>query len=150
MMIFDSEGRVQDYTFILSLRNHEHLGQIRNVDPTTVISKINMNGANEISFTVYKEDNEYIEPLWDEITDFKFIYVKELDEYYEIVVGKNDEETLYKTITGTSACEVELSQSYIHGLEINTEALRFLRDLNKKKFNGRTISYKLVDSLPKK
>lgn len=35
-------------------------------------------------------------------------------------------------------------------VEINSDALRFLKDLGKKKFNGRTLSYKLVDGLPKK
>ena len=136
MIKFDAEGRVQDYTFILSLRNHDHLGQIRNVDPESVVSKINLNGANELSFTIYKEDNDFIEPLWDEIVDFKFVYVKELDEYYEIKVEKNDEETLYKTVTGTSACEAELSQSYVYGLEINTEA-----DIDRTDYTSPTVFY---------
>lgn len=141
MIRLDAENRVQDYTFVLSLKNHDHLGQLRNIDPNEVVSKINMNAANELSFTVYKyneaeaakiseklglSEEEALEktkePLWDEITDFKYVYVKELDEYYEIVVEKNEEETLYKTVTGTSACEAELSQSLIFGLEINTEA----------------------------
>ena len=97
--------KVKDYTFVLSLRNHEHLGQLRNVDPESVDSKLNFNGANELSFTVYKYNDyekakeaekinnqkvldELIEPLWDEITDFKFIYVPDLNEYYEIKVDK--------------------------------------------------------------
>ena len=138
MIKFDIENNVQDFTFVLSLRDHTHLGQIRNIDPAETRSKINMNGANEISFTVYKYNESELarltaklgeekallaakEPLWDEITDFKYIYVKDIDEYYEITVDKSDGETLYKTVTGTSACETELSQSYVYNLEINTE-----------------------------
>lgn len=142
MMKFDVDNKIQDYTFVLSLRTHEHLGQLRNIDPESVVSKINMNAANELSFTVYKyNEAEYAkaiekgateeialnaakEPLWDEITDFKYVYVKEVGskgEYYEIVVDENDEESLYKTITGTSACHAELSQSLVYDLEINTE-----------------------------
>lgn len=142
MIKFDVENKVQDYTFVLSLKTHNHLGQIRNIDPDSVVSKINMNAANELSFTVYKyNEAEYAkaiekgateeialkaakEPLWDEITDFKYVYVKEIGkkgEYYEIVVDENDEESLYKTITGTSACHTELSQSLVYDLEINTE-----------------------------
>lgn len=140
MIRFDSEHKIQDFTFILSLRNHQHLGQLRNIDPDSVDCKINMNAANEISLTIYKYNNiemanwnsnnselnqgvqiEYEEPLWDEITDFKFIYVKELDEYFEITVEKSDEESLYKTITGTDASVVELSQTNIYNLEINSE-----------------------------
>lgn len=136
---FDSDHQVQDFTFVLSLKNHDHLGQIRNVDASSVDVRCNMNSADEFSFTVYKYDQFELaklkesgmpieenleklkEPLWDEITDLKFVYVKELDEYFEIIVDKNSDENLYKTITGTSACEVELSQSYLYNLEINTE-----------------------------
>ena len=138
MIKFDIENNVQDFTFVLSLRDHTHLGQIRNIDPAETRSKINMNGANEISFTVYKYNESELakltaklgeekallaakEPLWDEITDFKYVYVKDIDEYYEITVDKSDGEALYKTVTGTSACETELSQSYVYNLEINTE-----------------------------
>ena len=133
MIMFDSEGQVQEYTIVLSKRSHEHLGQLRNIGD--LVSKINLNSANEISFIVYKytdKDNyfnatteeerlKYVEPLWDEITDFKYIYVVELNEYYEISVESNDEDSLYKNITGSSACECELAQSKIYGLEINSE-----------------------------
>ena len=117
MIDFINDGQVQEYTLVLSKRNHEHLGQLRNIGD--LVSKINLSSANEISFIVYKytdKDNyfnattekerlKYIEPLWDEITDFKYIYVAELDEYYEISVENNDEEALYKSVTGSSACE---------------------------------------------
>lgn len=121
MIKFDANYNVQEYTLILSKKNHMHLGQLRNV--TDLASKINLNSANEISFTVNKyDDYNSIEPLWDEITDLKFVYVKELDEYYQIEIDLNDENSTYKSVTGTSACECELSQTYIYGLEINTEA----------------------------
>ena len=136
MIKFDSDYQVQDYTLILSRRNHEHLGQLRNV--ANVISKVNMNAANEIGFTIYKYNDyepalfdgirgehkdmqAYQEPLWNEITDFKYVYVKELNEYYEIVVELNDEGTIYKSVTGMAACECELAQTNLYGLEINTE-----------------------------
>ena len=119
MIRFDTENRIQDFTYVLSLRTHDHLGQIRNINPDDVVVKVNMNAANELSLTVYKEDNGYIEPLWDEITDFKYIYVPEINEYFEITVENNDGESLYKTISGISACEAELSQSYVYNLEIN-------------------------------
>ena len=133
---FDADNRVQDFTYVLSLRTHDHLGQIRNINPEDVVIKINMNAANEFSLVVYKEDNGYIEPLWDEITDFKYIYVKELDEYFEIKVEHSDAESVYKTITATSACEAELSQSYVYNLEINTEA-----DIARTDYTAPTVFY---------
>lgn len=138
MIRFDSENNIEEYTLVLSKKNHQHLGQLRNV--ADKVSKVNMNGANEISFTVYKyddyEDSE-AEPLWDEITDFKYVYVKELDEYYEITVELSDGENIYKSITGTSACECELSQCYIYGLEINTED-----DIAREDYKNPTVFWK--------
>ena len=138
MIKFDAENNVQEYTLILSRRNHQHLGQLRNV--TDLVSKINMNAANEISFTVYKgseAEDEETEPLWDDITDFKYVFVKELNEYYEITVDLNDGEDMFKTVTGTSACECELSQTIIYGLEINTES-----DITREDYVNPTIFYK--------
>lgn len=138
MINIGSEYNIKEYTLILSKRNHKHLGQIRNV--SDVVSKINMNSANEISFTVYKYsdiEKKEIDPLWNEIVDFKYVYVKELDEYYEIYVDLNDGEMLSKSVTGTSACECELSQTYLYGLEINTES-----DIAREDYENPTIFYK--------
>lgn len=126
------EGVIDSYTIVLSRRNHDKLGQLVNIE--NIVSKINLNAANEISFTVYKyndrercleaigdEKKRYIEPLWDEITNFKYIWVKELDEYYEITIDTNDDESERKSVTGISACEAELSQTIMYNFEVNTE-----------------------------
>ena len=138
MIQFDSENNMQEFTFVLSTRGHKHLGQLFNVHEP--VSGVNFNAANEIAFTVYKYsdyENGIQEPLWDEITDFKYVWVKELNEYYEITVELNDEESIYKSITGMSACECELSQNYVYGLEINTEL-----DISRNDYKNPTIFYK--------
>lgn len=138
MMQFDSENNMQEFTFVLSTRGHKHLGQLFNVHEP--VSGVNFNAANEIAFTVYKYsdyENGIQEPLWDEITDFKYVWVKELNEYYEITVELNDEESVYKSITGMSACECELSQNYVYGLEVNTEL-----DISRSDYKNPTIFYK--------
>ena len=130
MIQFDSNDMVQDYTIILAYRDHRHIGQISNIDKESVVSKISMNAADELSFVVYKyangiediEDEKNIEPLWDDITDFKYVYVKELDEYYEITVELNDSDAISKSVTATSACECELSQVNLYNFEVNSEA----------------------------
>lgn len=119
---FDINNNVEDFTFILSSRGYEHYGVINNVKRDTVICKQNMNSANELSFEVYKYIDDKEERLWNKITDLKLVWVKELNEYFEIHVSLNDSITPVKTITGTSLCEAELSQTNLYGIEINTEA----------------------------
>lgn len=130
-------GRFEDYTIILSTRDHRHLGQISGIQSESINGTFNLNSADNFTFTVSKHDfikdlnylsddmyKRYIifqNCLWNNIVDFKFIYVKELDEYFEIRVSLNDGETTEKTVTCTSACEAELSQYNIDSLEINNE-----------------------------
>lgn len=115
----DINNLPEQYTLILSRRNHKHFGQIVNIDNLNF--KNNLSSVNEISFDVYKELDGIKETFWKDITDFKFVYVVELDEYYEIKVDLTDSSESIKSITGASACECELSQSYLYGLEINTD-----------------------------
>ena len=124
-------NRVEDYTIVLSTRDKRHLGQLHGIKG--VVSSCKMNAANELSFSVYKEnliendyeDNEeiekYREELWNNIVNFKLIWVKELDEYYEINVSLDDSTDTYKTITATSLCEAELSQTILYSIGINTD-----------------------------
>lgn len=168
------ENRVEDYTIVLSTRDQRHLGQLSPVKG--VVSACKMNAANEISFSVYKNDlqsiaivegqplnlytlsdseivsshdnsiyvvdgsNEettvYYESLWENIVDFKLIWIKELDEYYEIKVSLDDSDDTYKTITATSLCEAELLQTNLYSLEINTDA-----DIERKDYEVATTFY---------
>lgn len=124
-------GRVGDYTIVLSTRDKRHLGQLYGLKGVTYSG--NMNGANEMSFTVYKSDlvrtndkvyNKKIEKhreyLWNNIVDFKLIWVKELNEYFEIKISLDDSNDVYKSITATSLCEAELSQVMLYNIEINS------------------------------
>ena len=112
----------EDYTILLANRSLQLLGQIVNIDYTTVNPKCNLNSADEINFTIYKELDNVVEPLWDKIIDLKIIYVRELDEFFQITVQTDEgSDKTTKAITGTSLCEAELSQTNLNGIEINTE-----------------------------
>lgn len=130
-----NNGRVEDYTIVLSTRDYRHLGQLTGIKD--VVSSGNMNAADEISFTTVKYDfvntgintlgnneiNQKVKlEIWEQIVDFKLIWIKELDEYFEIKVDLTDSNDTFKTITAKSLCEAELSQINIHNTEINTEA----------------------------
>lgn len=51
---------------------------------------------DELSFNVYNEQNGEIERLWDKIIDFKTVYVKEYDEWFEITVGTGESEKIQR------------------------------------------------------
>ena len=134
---------IKDYTIILSTRNHVHLGQLKNI--TDMNYNAPMASAKELSFTIHwneepiiseyydliineEIDEEVVKALikkekdiWDQVEDLKLVYVKELDEYFEIKVTYTDAADTIKAITGTSACEAELGQLNIYTTEINTE-----------------------------
>lgn len=116
---------IQDYTIVLSSRDLRHLGQITGIQNVNLNK--NLNSADEISFTISKYkmiDDKYKkvkESLWDQIIDLKLIWVKELNEYFEINVRTEDSSDTIKNITGTSLCEAELGQTMLYNTEINTE-----------------------------
>ena len=132
-------GRIEDYTIVLSTRDYRHLGQITGIKSENVESGNHLNSANELSFTIMKydlieglcnvlNDDEYKKYklaqtiLWNQIVDFRLIWVKETNEYYEIRVSVDDAAETSKTITATSLCEAELGQLNIDSLEINSES----------------------------
>lgn len=127
-------GQVEDYTIVLSNRELQKQGQISNVKG--VKHNGNLASAQVINFTVYKhqlfpdreEENfpyesieAYQDYIWENLVDFKVVYVKELNENFEIRVSIDDANDTIKTITGTSLCEVELGQTNLYNFEINSE-----------------------------
>ena len=112
-------GTVEDFTVVLSNRNFEKQGQILNIQD--FVYKANLNSANEISFSVYKEVDGEQERLWNEIYDLRLVWIKEANEFFQIQVSKSESTNVVKKITGTSLCEAELSQTTIRNTEINSE-----------------------------
>ena len=140
-------NKCDDYTIILTNRSYVPYGHIANYKVDDISFKKNMNSADEFSFTVYRymtheDGTEYEEPLWDKISNFKLIYVKETNTYYEIKVSGTDALATYKTIDATSLCEAELSQWTLHSMEINTED-----DIARDDYVQPTIFYRSLDGL---
>ena len=108
-------------TLVLSTRYHKKLGVIENVDVSSITSRFTMSSHQEISFSVYKEADGVRCSLWDDIVDFKYVYVPEHDEYYEIQVDIEETNSTVKRVTGVSAGECELSQRYLRDFHCNDE-----------------------------
>ena len=117
---FDLAGNPEPPTIILSNRNGNKLGQLKtNEDSIELIDKFN--DASEISFTVNKYIDDKPTPLWDKLVDFKLIYCKEWDLWFEIKVELDEETETVKTVFGTQLGQAELSQIMLYNIEINTE-----------------------------
>lgn len=80
------------------------------------------NDTDEISFKVYSKINGEPAPLYDELADFKLIFIPEWQKYYQIEVSETEQDGFsVKNITGIHLSEAELGNLMLYHLEINTE-----------------------------
>lgn len=80
----------------------------------------------EISFDVYKEVDGTECQLWDDIRDFRLVYIPHLDTstfnpWYELSVEVDENDCTIKHCRGVHLQEAELGQLTLNGVEINTE-----------------------------
>ena len=115
----DTSGNVEDISFVLAKKNGDKLGNITNIIDIT--AKHSMKEASEFTFTAYKQMNNNVIKFWNDIKDFKLVWIPEWDMWYEINVEVNEEDENVKNVSGTSLGEAELSQIMLYGIEINTE-----------------------------
>lgn len=126
-------GKVKDFTLVLCTRDYRKLGQLTGIK--NVRYTANINSPNEISFSLTKHDLIHINgntfddiglytsikaAIWEQLEDFKVVWVKETNEYFEIKVSTTDSLEVSKTIIGIPVPEAELSQLLLTA-EINTE-----------------------------
>lgn len=117
---FDLVGNPEPPTIILANRNGNKLGQLKvNTDSIELIDKFN--DASEISFTINKYIDEELTPLWDKVVDFKLVWCKEWDMWFEIKLDLDESTETVKTVFCTQLGQAELSQIMLYNIEINTE-----------------------------
>ena len=114
---FDNNHKAITPTLVLATRSGLKLGAL----PATGISvSDNFNTSFDLSFSVYKFDNGVAYPYWDSITDFKLVWCKEWDVWFEIYIQVQESNDTVKSIQAKSLGEAELSQIILHDIEINT------------------------------
>lgn len=115
---FDSEHNVQSPTFVLCTRNGTKIGAI----PAHSINyEKNMNAANKLTFIVNERDNGTVYPIWNQIQNFKLIYAREWNAFFEAAVELNEGNEITKTISCTSLGDSEASNVKLYDLEVNTD-----------------------------
>lgn len=80
-------------------------------------------------FLITKDSNRFVVSkeafesyLWDKVVDFKLVYCKEWDTWFEIKVELDESTETIKTVFCTQLEKAELSQLNLYNIEINTEA----------------------------
>lgn len=103
--------------------------------------KVNeVNVADEVSFTYYKENEGEPTPFFDKLVDLSVIKVDGFG-YFEVSIDTKEESAVYKTITAQSLGICELSQRLLT-VEVNTEDDIAREDYNE---NLSTIFYRNPD-----
>ena len=101
----DSMNEVENTTLVLATRKGRRLGI---VPAYNVVFKDCLNSYSEISFRVSKYDNGNEYALWDSLVDFKLLWCKEYDLWFEITVEIDEGNDLIKNVIGKTVCEAEL------------------------------------------
>ena len=116
---FDTSGNVEDITFVLANKSGDKISNLTNV--TDIVTKHAMNSYSEFSFNAHKELNRNTLRCWNDIKDFKLMWIPEWDMWFETYVEIDEENEDIKKVTGKSLGEAELSQIMLYNIEINTE-----------------------------
>ena len=116
---------------ILANKSGKKLGVLI-IDEKTLTVKVSLEDSYillaEMSCDVHKYINTVKNPLWDQIKDFKLLYIpinvphiKSRGLWFEITVTIDDFNDTVKHLTGTLAQYAELNQSRNYDVEIRTE-----------------------------
>lgn len=117
---FDLAGNPELPTIILANRSGNILGQLK-VNETSIDLSDNLVEPSEFTFTLNKYIDEELAPLWNKVVDFKLVYCKEWDSWFEIKVELDEATETVKTVFCTQLGQAELSQITLYNIEINTE-----------------------------
>lgn len=112
---FDETHNPMAPTIVLATRSGRKLGAIPAVN---IVFKDKMNDGYEMSFTVHRA---HCKDIWNRITDFKLVWVKEWNRFFEIEVEVADSGNTTKRVTAASLGKAELSQINLYDKQINTE-----------------------------
>lgn len=115
---FDGSNTPLTPTLILANRNGRKTGKLT---ADSIVVKDSLNNAGEISFTVRKNLDGVKDALWDSLVDFKLVWCKEWDCWFEITVEVDETNDTVKTVYCTRLGQAELSQIMLYNIEINTE-----------------------------
>ena len=116
---FDPSNTPEPPSFILAQRNGQKLGL---VNAENIVISDSLNDASEVMFKVHKYSNGEKDYLWDEIDNFRLIWCKEWDVWFNITVELDESSSeTSKSVSCTRLGQAELSQIMLYNVNINTD-----------------------------
>lgn len=147
---FDSAYNVIQPTFVLATRSGR---KICPINATNVSVSDSFNSHFELEFQVNINENGAQFLFWDEIADFKLVWCREWDVWFEIYVEVQDSDNTVKNVRCVSIGEAELSQVNLYNIEINTEG-----DISRDDYSptvlynninhGASLLHRIMDKVP--
>lgn len=118
-IVFDNQGRPEDPTLILAKRNGKKIGVL---NAKEIDFKDVLRDAFEINFRLYKYNNDQLDPMWEDVKNFRLVWWKEQDAWFEIKVDVDEATETIKTVYGVQLGKAELSEIKLYDIQINTES----------------------------
>ena len=115
---FDVSNIPENPTLILATRKGDKIGKI---NAQNIVIKDSMTDGAEITFSVNKYINNVIDSLWNDIKDYKLVYCKEADLWFQAKVDIDELSNTVKNVSCVQLAQAELSQIMLYNIEINTE-----------------------------
>ena len=114
---FDKSHNAIEPTLVLATRNGTRIGKLPAYN--IAVKSTLVNGA-EITCSVNKSECAD-ESFWEQLVDFKLLWAREWNKWFEIYVETEEDSDIVKHISAVSLGEAELSQINLYGIEINTD-----------------------------
>ena len=115
---FDITNTPENPTLILAYRDGRKIGELH---AENIIVKDSLMNPAEISFKTRKFIDNKKNILWDKITNFKLVWYKEADLWFEIYIDIDESNETIKNVLCAQLGQAELSQIMLYDIEINTE-----------------------------
>lgn len=115
---FDACHNPEEPTIVIAKKNGE---KINGVHARNITVHGSLNSPSELAFNIYKELDSISDEMWEEIIDFRLVWCKEWNKWFEAHVELSESDKLIKTVSCVGLGEAELSQIMLYGIEINTD-----------------------------
>lgn len=132
---FDTAGNPELSTFILAHKDGRIIGELSNISDVKI--RGSLKEPHEISLTFHKENEGVVSEYWEDMIDFRLVFCKEWNTWFEAIVSKDQDDETVKNVSLTQLGQAELSQIRIYDTEINTE-----NDIARDDYVNPTVLYK--------